>query len=83
MFISQVKTGAKGIDLHTCDRHIFVSLDFSGEVFSQGINRMHNKKREKPVVAEILHLGLIDEDIAHTVSDKRDFNTALYKRIKK
>ena len=83
VFIAQVKTGAKGIDLHTADRHIFVSLDFSGETFSQGINRMHNKKRVKPVVAEILHMGLIDKDIAATVSDKRDFNTALYKRISK
>ena len=83
VFIAQVKSGAKGIDLSSADKHYFYSLDYSGETFVQGIARQHNKKRKKKVVAHILTVGLIDKDIAQVVTQKRKFNLETYRRLQK
>jgi len=83
IFVAQVKSGAKGIDLSTADKHYFYSLDYSGETFVQGIARQHNKNRKDKVVAHILTVGLIDKDIARVVTQKRKFNLETYRRLQK
>jgi len=83
VFVAQVKSGAKGIDLSSADKHYFYSLDYSGETFVQGIARQHNKNRKDKVVAHILTVGLIDKDIARVVTQKRKFNLETYRRLQK
>lgn len=81
--VKQIRSGSKGIDLSFCSQHWFYSLDFSGEVFIQAIARMHNKKREDEVVANIIVTeDCIDCDILDTVKNKDNFNTQVYRRIK-
>ena len=79
-FVSQVKSGAKGIDLSFCSQHWFYSLDFSGETFTQAIARMHNKKRIEPVVAKVVVTKFIDRDVLKAVRNKDSFNTEVYRR---
>ena len=79
-FVSQIKSGAKGIDLSFCSQHWFYSLDFSGEVFTQAIARMHNKKRIDPVIAKVVTTNLIDKDVLKAVKNKDSFNTEIYRR---
>lgn len=79
-FVSQIRSGAKGIDLSFCSQHWFYSLDFSGETFTQSIARMHNKKRTEPVIAKVVITPLIDKDILDTVKNKDSFNTEVYRK---
>jgi len=79
VFVSQQRSGAFGLDLHTADRHIFTSLGWSGELFIQSTERLHNAKRKDDVVVDILHLGLIDKQVAERVVAKKDFQAKLLK----
>lgn len=82
LLVQQIKSGSKGIDLSFCDQHWFYSLDFSGETFIQAIARQHNKKRDRAVEVEILHTGLIDYEVFKAVSNKKDFNSQLFRSLK-
>jgi len=79
VFVSQQRSGAFGLDLHTADKHIFTSLGWSGELFIQSTERLHNAKRKDDVVVDILHLGLIDKDIAERVIAKKDYQAKMLK----
>ena len=79
VFVSQQRSGSFGLDLHTADRHIFTSLGWSGELFIQSTERLHNAKRKEDVVVDILHLGLIDKDIAERVIAKKDYQAKMLK----
>lgn len=85
----QVKTGSRGVDLSQADVQVYYSLDFSGEAFVQGLDRQAHMHRNKPYVVKILIATdkggkpLIDKHIFNTVSSKKDFNSNVYRSLKK
>lgn len=84
----QTKSGSRGIDLSKADVQVYMTLEFSGEVWTQGIDRQAHMNRSEPYVIKVLCSvtlkgeETIDHKIFKTITKKQDFNVATFKALK-
>lgn len=84
----QTKTGSRGIDLSKADLQVYMTLEFSGEVWTQGLERQAHMNRETPYIVKVLCSvtpkgeETIDHKIFKTITKKQDFNVATFRSLK-
>lgn len=74
IFISQVQSGARGINLETCDYIIMYNIHFSNEIYWQVRARLQSMHRsDPPEVHWIFTKGGIEDKIYKRVINKQDY----------
>ena len=84
----QTKSGSRGIDLSKAEVQVYMTLEFSGETWTQGIDRQAHMNRETPYLIKVLcsmtPIGeeTIDHKIFKTITKKQDFNVSTFRSLK-
>lgn len=81
VFLGQLQSACRGVDLSTAKYLIFYNIDFSYERFEQASARSHNMKRTQPVtiVYMLAYLG-IDGYIYSALMKKQDYNLQKFRK---
>jgi len=80
VFLCQIQSGARGIDLSTADVLYFYNIDFSAETYWQARARLqHITKAESRVVWVFNRLG-IESKIYQAVQKKKSYTTSYFKK---
>ncbi len=81
VFISQISSGAEGVDLSTADAIIFINIDFSAKNYIQCRQRLQTKERATAArVYWVFAENGIEHKIFKTVKNKMDYTNAYFKR---
>ena len=81
IFVSQIKSGALGINLSTADILIFYNIDFSSQLYWQARERMQTLTRKKEAVVHWLFNNVgIEHKIYDTVMKKKDYTNYYFKK---
>jgi len=78
IFISQIKSGAMGINLSKADVIIFYNIDFSSVLYWQARARSQSKEKNKSEINWLFIDGGIEEKIYQAVINKKDYTTLYF-----
>lgn len=82
--LCQYQSASKGLNLQKCNRIIYFSLPLSSEDFEQSKKRIHRIGQEKTCFYYLMICrGTIDEQILHTLEERKDFTDELFKEDEK
>ena len=80
----QYQAGAKGLNLQKANKIIYFSLTLSSEDFEQSKKRIHRIGQDRPCFYYILLCrNTIEQDILHTLEERKDYTDELFKEDKK
>lgn len=78
-FVSQIQSGAMGVNLSTADCLVMMNIDFSSMLYWQARARMQAKERQKEsVIYWIFSEGGVEEKVYKQVVDKKDFTLSYF-----
>lgn len=82
--LCQYQSASKGLNLQKCNRIIYFSLPLSSEDFEQSKKRIHRIGQEKICFYYLMICrGTVDEQILHTLEERKDFTDELFKEDEK
>ena len=82
--LCQYQSASKGLNLQKCNRIIYFSLPLSSEDFEQSKKRIHRIGQEKTCFYYLMICrGTVDEQILHTLEERKDFTDELFKEDEK
>lgn len=83
IYITQITSGAEGVDLSTADRLVYYNLCHSGKAFMQSKARHSSLKREKPLLIDYLFSDVgAEQDVMKSLQKKENYTTLLFNRFK-
>jgi SNF2 family DNA or RNA helicase len=81
IFISQIQSGAMGINLSTADCLVMMNIDFSSMLYWQSRARLQDKLRTKEaVIYWVFAENGIEQKIYEQVLDKKDYTLSYFKK---
>lgn len=82
--LCQYQSASKGLNLQKCNRIIYFSLPLSSEDFEQSKKRIHRIGQEKTCFYYLMICkGTVEEQILHTLEERKDFTDELFKEDEK
>lgn len=80
-FMSQIQSGAMGVNLSTADCLVMFNIDFSSMLYWQARARLQDKNRIKEaIIYWIFADGGLEEKIYKAVLDKRDYTLSYFRK---
>ena len=84
IFITQITSGAEGIDLSNADRLVYFNLTYSGKSFMQSKARHSSLTREKPLLIDYLFSDLgFEAEVLKKIQKKENYTTEMFARFAK
>ena len=78
--LCQYQSASKGLNLQKCNKMIYFSLTLSSEDFEQSKKRIHRIGQEQPCFYYLMICrGTVEEQIMHTLKERKDFTDELFK----
>lgn len=78
--LCQYQSASKGLNLQKCNKMIYFSLTLSSEDFEQSKKRIHRIGQEQPCFYYLMVCrGTVEEQIMHTLKERKDFTDELFK----
>ena len=80
----QYQSASMGLNLQKCNRIIYFSLPLSSEYFEQSKKRIHRIGQDRTCFYYLMICqGTVEEQILHTLEERKDFTDELFKMVKK
>jgi len=81
IFICQIVSGARGVNLSTADAAVFFNIDFSAEIYWQARARIQSFEKKKPAeIHWIFAKNGIEEKIYQTVIKKKTYTSYYFRK---
>lgn len=81
VFLSQIQSGAMGIDLSSAKAIVFYNIDYSFTNYWQARNRIQNRNQNRqPRIIWVFTEGGIEEKILSVVRKKKDYTTYYFRK---
>src|ERR1044072_4024947 len=79
IFVSQIQSGAMGVNLSTADCLVMMNIDFSSMLYWQARARLQTKDRQKEsIIYWIFSEGGVEEKVYRQVINKKDFTLSYF-----
>lgn len=81
VFIRQMKSGSKGVNVSTCDWLVMYNIGFSAETYWQVRARMQTKDRTKAAkLAWVFSKNGLEKHVLSALKDKKDFTLQFFQK---